>query len=262
VSGRETSGERGPPPSPCFGPHGAGSAGFWMRSGIKKFKSKILESKPQSERRSTRLRSATARQANDELMMKQRMTKDNSAVRRHLAFLRHSKRLPSKAAGGKVFAPMKLAAVFLTAVWFGIVTAFAQTPAPESAKPADAAQLEALAKKIDEQNAKIDALSQEILKLEQQIEHIRPGIMIGENTPSPGTSAAPAMSSSHPAAAGNTHIVARGETLTSIAKMYKVTVDELQQANHIEDGRKLQAGQTIVIPTPSPAAASSSTPTP
>jgi len=44
--------------------------------------------------------------------------------------------------------------------------------------------------------------------------------------------------------------------------MYKVTVDELQQANHIEDGRKLQAGQTIVIPTASPAAAGSSTPTP
>lgn len=144
---------------------------------------------------------------------------------------------------------MKLTAVFCAALVSALGAAFAQTPAPESAKPADAAQLEALAKKIDEQNAKIDALSQEILKLEQQVAHIRPGIMIGESTPAPGTSAAPAMSSSHPAAAGNTHIVARGETLTSIAKMYKVTVDELQQANHIEDGRKLQAGQTITIPT-------------
>src|SRR5437773_3870435 len=36
VSGRDTSGERGPPPSPCFGPHGTGSTGFWMRSGMKK----------------------------------------------------------------------------------------------------------------------------------------------------------------------------------------------------------------------------------
>jgi len=35
--------------------------------------------------------------------------------------------------------------------------------------------------------------------------------------------------------------------------MYKVTVDELQKANNIEDGRKLQAGQTIMIPgAPSP----------
>jgi len=157
---------------------------------------------------------------------------------------------------------MKLIVIFFATLVFAFCTASGQTPAPETAKPAEATQLEALAKKIEEQNAKIDALSQEILKLEQQIAHIRPGIMIGESTPSPGTSAAPAASASHPGAAGNTHIVARGETLTSIAKMYKVTVDELQQANHIEDGRKLQAGQTIVIPTASPAAAGSSTPTP
>jgi LysM repeat protein len=42
--------------------------------------------------------------------------------------------------------------------------------------------------------------------------------------------------------------------------MYKVTVDDLQQANHIEDGRKLQAGQTIVIPTASPAASEAPSP--
>jgi LysM repeat protein len=144
---------------------------------------------------------------------------------------------------------MKLAAVFLASAWFVVATAFAQTPSPESAKPADAGQIEALAKKIDEQNAKIDALSQEILKLEQQVSHIRPGVMIGESTPAPPMPGV-TVTSPHPAA-GNTHVVARGETLTSIAKMYKVTVDELQQANHIEDGRKLQAGQTITIPSAS-----------
>jgi LysM repeat protein len=170
--------------------------------------------------------------------------------------------LPDKYAGGKVFDPMKLAAIFCAALIWAYCAASAQTPAAESAKPADAAQVEALAKKIDEQNVKIDALSQEILKLEQQVSHIRPGVMIGEATPAPPMPGVTLGSPSHPAAVGNTHIVARGETLTSIAKMYKVTVDELQQANHIEDGRKLQAGQTIVIPTASPAAAGSSTPTP
>ena len=152
------------------------------------------------------------------------------------------------------FAPMKLPAIFCATLVLAFWTAPGQTPTPEPAKSADTAQLEALAKKIDEQNAKIDALSQEILKLEQQITHIRPGIMIGESTPAPANAAAPSVATSHPAA-GNTHTVARGETLTSIAKMYKVTVDELQKANNIEDGRKLQAGQTISIP-------SSATPTP
>ena len=149
---------------------------------------------------------------------------------------------------------MKLIAILFATLVFAFCTASGQTPAPETAKPADAGQLEALVKKIDEQNAKIDALSQEILKLEQEISHIRPGVMIGESTPL-ANPAAPAMAPSHSAAAGNTHIVARGETLTSIAKMYKVSIDELQKANHIEDGRKLQAGQTISIPT-------SATPTP
>jgi nucleoid-associated protein YgaU len=155
---------------------------------------------------------------------------------------------------------MKMAAIVWAISLLSLCTASAQRPAPDKAQSSEAAQLEALARKIDEQNAKIDALSQEILKLEQQFSHVRPGVMIGEGAPAPATAAAPAGSISHPAIAGNTHTVTRGETLTSIAKMYKVTVDELQQANHIEDGRKLQAGQTVVIPTPSPAASAPSSP--
>ena len=155
---------------------------------------------------------------------------------------------------------MKVAAIFCAISGLSLCIAFAESPAPHEAKSSDSAQLEALAKKIDEQNAKIDALSQEILKLEQQLSHSRPGVMIGEASPAPATAVAPPASASHSAVAGNTHTVARGETLTSIAKMYKVTVDELQKANNIEDGRKLQAGQTIAIPTTSPAASGSPSP--
>jgi LysM repeat protein len=151
--------------------------------------------------------------------------------------------------------------IFYATFLFGsLCPASAQTSESKSGKSDDATQLEALAKKIDEQNAKIDALSQEILKLEQQIAHMRPGVMIGESTPSATSPAAAAAAPPHQAGA-NTHIVARGETLTSIAKMYKVTVEELQNANHIEDGRKLQAGQTVIIPVASPAASSSPSPT-
>jgi len=158
------------------------------------------------------------------------------------------------------FAAMKVAAIFCAMGCFALWNISAETPAPHQGKSGDSAQLEALAKKIDEQNAKIDALSQEILRLEQQLSHSRPGVMIGEASPAPATAAAPATSGSHSPAAGNTHTVARGETLTSIAKMYKVTVDDLQKANHIEDGRKLQAGQNIIIPTASPADSASPSP--
>jgi LysM repeat protein len=141
-----------------------------------------------------------------------------------------------------------------------IAAAFAQTPQPSSA-PGEMLTLE---RKIDELNAKIDALSQHILKVEQQVS--RPGMLIGETSPSPVPNAATTTTeSAHPSAAnGTTHVVARGETLTSIAKQYKVGVEELQKFNHIEDGRKLQAGQTVMIPPPSasPAASASPSPTP
>jgi LysM repeat protein len=120
----------------------------------------------------------------------------------------------------------------------------AQAPADKNT-----ALLETLTKKIDEQNAKIDALSQQILKLEQQVSAIKPGVMIGEN-PTPATTGVTAEAPKTPQS-GNTHVVAKGETLTSIAKMHKVSVEELQRFNHIENDRKLQIGQTIMIPTPS-----------
>src|ERR1044072_9807511 len=126
---------------------------------------------------------------------------------------------------------MKVAVIFCaTFVSASLCTASAQADAPKSRKSDDATQLEALAKKIDDQNAKIDALSQEILKLEQQIAHMRPGVMIGESTPSTTTPTAEAGAQMHPAS-GNTHIVARGETLTSISKMYKGPVAEREKHN-------------------------------
>jgi len=125
--------------------------------------------------------------------------------------------------------------------------------------------LEALSKKIDEQNAKIDTLSQQILKLEQQIsKNTRPGVIIGETpspTPAPAstTTAATTEAPKPTQQSGNSHVVAKGETLTSIAKMHKVTVEELQKFNHIENDRKLQIGQTIMIP---PAGGGSPSPSP
>jgi len=122
--------------------------------------------------------------------------------------------------------------------------------------------LEALSKKIDEQNAKIDTLSQQILKLEQQMAKTRPGVMIGETpspSPAPATSSAASEASKPAPQSGNSHVVAKGETLTSIAKMHKVTVEELQKFNHIENDRKLQIGQTIMIP-PAPSTSPSASP--
>jgi len=145
---------------------------------------------------------------------------------------------------------------------------FAPTPVPQSS---EAEQLQALAKKIDEQNAKIDTLSQQILKLQQQLSNQRPGMIIGEAAPAAASASSGATSTSPSSAAatdasakagnGNTHVVARGETLTSIARTYNVSVSDLQKLNHIDNPLKLLAGQTLLIPAPpTPAASASSSP--
>ena len=141
----------------------------------------------------------------------------------------------------------------------------AQTPSPA---PDGAPDVSLLSKRIDELHLKIDALSQQLLKMQQQLE--KPGRLIGEGSPA-ATPAAPSPSGTAgvasasvppPAPGGTSHTVARGETLTSIAKHYKVTVDELQRHNQIEDGRKLQAGQTIGIPTGGASASPTVSPSP
>ncbi|MEO7168509.1 MAG: LysM peptidoglycan-binding domain-containing protein [Spartobacteria bacterium] len=124
-----------------------------------------------------------------------------------------------------------------------IATLPAQSPAPAAPETAPT-DLLSLTKKIDEQNTKIDLLSQQILRLQQEVEHL--ALPAANALPAaPVTAEAP---SPVPAQEGSTHVVARGETLTSIAKMHKVGIDELQKFNHIENDRKLQIGQTLVIP--------------
>jgi LysM repeat protein len=142
----------------------------------------------------------------------------------------------------------------------GFAQTFTPTPHTTATQAAadQATQLQELTKKIEEQNAKIDMLSQQILKLQSQLSNQRPGVMIGEGAPSTSTSTSTASTSTSAAAEpsvkagdGNSHIVARGETLTSIARMHNISVSELQKFNHIDNPLKLQAGQTLLIP-PSP----------
>jgi LysM repeat protein len=172
----------------------------------------------------------------------------------------HPKRKPSPACQHTTEVPslpmtrlLRTLAILLFSVSLTIYAdAQSQTPA---AGGSEASQLLSLTKKIDEQNIKIDALSQQILRLQQEIQHPR-GTSLGSPLP-----VGEENSSTAAAAGGSTHVVARGETLTSIAKMHKVGIDELQKFNHIENDRKLQIGQTLVIPgaqatapSPSPSA--------
>jgi LysM repeat protein len=131
-------------------------------------------------------------------------------------------------------------------------------------------ELEAIKVELKAQQDKIEQLSQEITKLSEAIKESEANRekAAGEKSPSSTPPAkALAASPTPPATVGvenpspaepsgtRSHVVAKGETLTQIAKQYGVTVEEIQQANKIQDAKKLQIGQTIKIPgsaSPSP----------
>jgi lysostaphin len=47
---------------------------------------------------------------------------------------------------------------------------------------------------------------------------------------------------------GKEHIVAKGESLTSIAKAYGVSVDDLKKANNINNPNDIKVGQKLIVP--------------
>ena len=59
---------------------------------------------------------------------------------------------------------------------------------------------------------------------------------------------AAAVAEAAPSSSGKVHVVAKGDNPYSIAKKFQVTQASLMKANNIDDPRKLQIGQKLVIP--------------
>src|SRR4051794_19373906 len=97
-------------------------------------------------------------------------------------------------------------------------------------------------------------LEEKILKIDPALEgYVKRRPSGGIEPAAPRRAAEPAAKpASLPAAnakkAERSHVVLRGETLTSIAGIFGVTVQSLKTLNHIEDERKLRVGQTLAIP--------------
>ena len=123
---------------------------------------------------------------------------------------------------------------------------------------------------VEQQSKQIETLTQRVSKLSEQLDRQKPGAQASGTAASEGAGSAPGSAPSTAAAASTLpgaptvepetrraeaapkHTVAKGETLTSIAKVYNVTVSDLLKLNKIENDRKLQIGQTLTIPAPKP----------
>ena len=97
-------------------------------------------------------------------------------------------------------------------------------------------------RRLDEKIVRIDpALSSYV--------HSRPAGGMAAS-PAARPPAAPAKIPVQPAApSGKTHVIAKGDTLTSVATQYGVSVAALKSANHNPDEKHLSVGQTLVIPS-------------
>jgi LysM repeat protein len=134
-------------------------------------------------------------------------------------------------------------------------------PLPGHADSIELRELRELRQIVEQQSKQLETLAQQVAKLNEALGHQK-AAAAAEAPATPANSAPPATpATAAPAApapeapraeAVPKHTVAKGETLTSIAKLYNITVSELQKLNKIENDRKLQIGQTLTIPTPKP----------
>lgn len=127
-------------------------------------------------------------------------------------------------------------------------------------------QMEELAKRAELQTKQIETLNGELNRLTAvllahkgeataEVTPVRPQPHVQTATSSPLPVAAVKVAepvSAEPKGDGSTHVIKRGENLISVARQHGTTVAELLKINKIEDERKLQIGQTLILPKTTP----------
>lgn len=154
----------------------------------------------------------------------------------------------------------------------------AQLDAQTKLIEAQAKQLDDIAKRSELQTKQIETLNGELNRLTEVLlarGAVEPTAPASASASASAPAVAPARTSAPDAASAKpaaepaapdaptfapdgtpTHLVKRGETLTTIAHQRGTTVSELLRINKIEDERKLQIGQTLLLPKPAAPAAS------
>ncbi len=149
---------------------------------------------------------------------------------------------------------IRLRSVFAIASAFLLGSHFSHAQeAEKKAAPSDD-DLHSIRLLVERQSVQIEALDEEVKRLAHLVEASQPGAAASPTPAAPQETVpvATAVAVATPGDTASTHIVTKGETLTSIAKHCKTSVADLMKSNKIENDRKLQIGQTLIIPSPKP----------
>jgi LysM repeat protein len=162
--------------------------------------------------------------------------------------------------------------------FFPLILAFgvsaAAVPGMHGEDSPTAQELHELREAVQQQSKQIELLAAQVGKLTRTLEAQKgaePAAKPAEPSPAPPASAPTTSiegnkSAGEPpaeapkgegvpkaeAVPGTKHVVAKGETLTSIAKHYNISIADLKKSNKIDDERKLQIGQILSVPTAKP----------
>jgi LysM repeat protein len=120
-------------------------------------------------------------------------------------------------------------------------------------------ELRDLRQAVQQQSKQIESLAEQVGRLTRMLEAQKPAESAAASsveTPKPAADPATeapkaeAVPKAEPVSGGGKHVVAKGETLTSIAKQYNISIADLKNTNKIENERKIQIGQILIVPTP------------
>ncbi|MEP6671178.1 MAG: LysM peptidoglycan-binding domain-containing protein [Chthoniobacter sp.] len=145
-------------------------------------------------------------------------------------------------------------------------------PRLRAGEPVPAPDLHDLWQAVQQQSKQIELLTEQVGKLTRAVEMQKSGEKSADSATKPTEPTEPTgpatsiESSKRPtdataeaakgeavpkaeAVPGAKHTVAKGETLTSIAKHYNISIADLKTANKIDNERRLQIGQILSVPT-------------
>jgi len=130
---------------------------------------------------------------------------------------------------------------------------FISTPAQaEEATPTQ--ELRELRQAVQQQSKQIELLAEQVARLTRALDSQKIAeagtATTSVEAPKPALEFATDVPKAEAVTPGPRHVVVKGETLTSIAKQYTIPINELKTANKIENERKLQIGQVLILPTP------------
>jgi LysM repeat protein len=143
--------------------------------------------------------------------------------------------------------------ILLAGILFAFISACGRQPSQDLLNQMNT-RLEQLEKKIillDDKDVQLTEFANDAkatsIKLEEKIAELTQQLEKLAARPSAPAAGKPAPSPADVSPGKKHHVVARGETLYSIARRYGRSVDELRQLNNLSQNQTIQAGQKLVV---------------